>query len=318
MDSTTFRYLLGMAVQHSFETQLLDVVTAYLYGLLDANLNIKSPPDYLPQPIPANTSKSFSSLKLQSALYGLKQTSRMWYSYLHSFFFDHKFQHDQSLPCIFTLRDSMGFVIVAVYIDDLNLVETPATCKHVVTLLTNCFKMKLLGKTSYCLGLQVAHLPDGSIFLHQTTYTQKVLKHFRMDKASPLSALMICQSKTKNDPYQPCEEEEEEEYDRTRYLAAVGAILYPSTFTRLDISFTVSVLARHNQRPSARHWSAVKHVLRYLRSTEDLGFQYTKGGQSKIVGYANVEYKSDVLIGKFQTVYIFLQNNAPILWKSVK
>ena len=71
MDSTTFWYLLGMAVQHSLETQLLDVVTAYLYGPLDANLHIKPPPDYLLQPIPANTPKSFSSFKLQRALYGL-------------------------------------------------------------------------------------------------------------------------------------------------------------------------------------------------------------------------------------------------------
>jgi hypothetical protein len=37
--------------------------------------------------------------------------------------------------------------------------------------------MKLLGKTTFCLGLQVAHLPDGSIFLHQTTYTQNLLKN---------------------------------------------------------------------------------------------------------------------------------------------
>jgi hypothetical protein len=142
--------------------------------------------------------------------------------------------------------------------------------------------MKLLGKTSYSLRLQVVHLPDGSLFLHQTAYTQKVLKRFGMDKASPLSAPMIGRSKTKDDPYQPCEEEEEEEYDRTRYLAAVGALLYLSTFTKPDISFTVSVLARHNQRPSARHWNAVKHVLCYLRGTEDLGLHYTKGGNQRL------------------------------------
>ena len=155
----------------------------------------------------------------------------MWYSYLHSFFLDHKFQHDQSLPCIFILRDPTGFVIVAIYVDDLNLVGTVATCKHVVSLLTNRFKMKLLGKISYCLGLQVAHLLDGSLFLHQTAYTQKVLKRFGMDKASPLSAPMIGQSRTRDEPYHPCEEEEEGFFDRTCYLAVVGALLYLSTFT---------------------------------------------------------------------------------------
>ena len=94
IDSTTFRYLLGMAVQYSLETQLLDVVTAYVYGPLDADLHIKPPPDFLPQPIPSDTTHSFSGLKLQLAFYGLKQASRMWCSHLHSFLIDHKFQHD--------------------------------------------------------------------------------------------------------------------------------------------------------------------------------------------------------------------------------
>jgi hypothetical protein len=73
MDSTTFRYLLGMAVQRMLETQLLDVVRSYLYGPLDTKFYIKPPPNFFSKPIPANTSKSYSGLKIQRALYGLKQ-----------------------------------------------------------------------------------------------------------------------------------------------------------------------------------------------------------------------------------------------------
>lgn len=151
MDSTTFRYLLGLAVHHSLETQLLDVVTAYLYGPLDAQLYIKPPPDFLSQSIPADSTHSFLGLRLQHALYGLKQAGRMWYSHLHSFLLSHGFQHDQSLPCIFILHNSTSFVIITVYVDDLNLVGTTHTCQHVVSLLTKRFEMKLLGKTSYWL-----------------------------------------------------------------------------------------------------------------------------------------------------------------------
>jgi hypothetical protein len=125
-------------------------------------------------------------------------------------------------------------------------------------------------------------------------------------------------SKTADDPYSPCEEEEEEYHDRTQYLAAVGALLYLSTYTRPDISFSVSVLARHSHRPSIRHWNGVKHLLRYLRGTEDLGLLYTQGGTSEITGYADAGFRSDEVSGKSQTGYIFLKNNAPIVWKSVK
>ena len=229
----------------------------------------------------------------------------------------HNFQHDQALPCLFILQHTSGFVIIAVYVDDLNLVGTPATCQHAIALLTDQFEMKLLGRTSFYLGLQLTHIRGGGIFLHQTTYTQKLLKRFGMDKANPLSAPMIGRSKTSDDPYAPCKEEEEF-HNQTQYLATVGALLYLSTYTCPDISFAVSALARHSQKLGVRHWNGVKHLLRYLRGTEDLGLFYTKGGQEEITGYADAGFRSDEVSGKSQTGYIFIKNNAPITWKSVK
>jgi hypothetical protein len=55
MDSNTFRYLLGMAVQYFLETQLLDVVTAYLYGAIDFVIHIRPPPDFLSEIPPEDT-----------------------------------------------------------------------------------------------------------------------------------------------------------------------------------------------------------------------------------------------------------------------
>ena len=92
-----------------------------------------------------------------------------------------------------------------------------------------------------------------------------------MDKANPLSAPMTGRNRTLDDPYTPCKEEEEEFHSKTQYLAGVGALLYLSTHTRPDISFIVGVLTRHSQKPSVRHWNGVKHLLCYLRGTEDLG-----------------------------------------------
>ena len=243
----------------------------------------------------------------------------MWYKHLRDFLLFHNFQHDQALPCLFILQHTSGFVVIAVYVDDLNLVGTPATCQHAIVLLTNQFEMKLLEHTSFCLGLQLTHIRGGGIFLHQTTYTQKLLKRFSMDKANPLLAPMIGHSKTSDDPYALCKEEEEEEFhNRTQYLASVGALLYLSTYTRPDISFAVSVLTRHSQKPGVRHWNGVKHLLRYLQGTEDLGLFYTKGGQEEITGYADAGFRLDEVSGKSQTGYIFIKNNAPITWKSVK
>ena len=246
MDLGTFCYLLGMATQYFLDTQLLNVVTAYLYGPLDAQIYIRPPPDFLPNTPKEDPPGMHSGLQLQKAFYGLKQAGRMWYQHLREFLLQHQFKYDQVLSCLFTLHNSSGFVVVAVYVDDLNLVGTLTIYQHAMDLLTTRFEMKLLGKTSFCLGLQISHIPTGSIFLHQTSYTQKLLKRFRMDKSSPLSASMMGRSRTSNDPYRPCKKEEEEFYDKTHYLAMVGALLYLSTFIYSDISFATSILARHS------------------------------------------------------------------------
>lgn len=65
----------------------------------------------------------------------------------------HGFLHDPTLSCIFILSQTEGYVIVAVYVDDLSLIGTPSRYKHVEKLLTAQFDMKLLGKISFCLGL---------------------------------------------------------------------------------------------------------------------------------------------------------------------
>ena len=69
--------------------------------------------------------------------------------------------------------------------------------------------MKDLGKIKFCLGLQIEHFPSGVLVL-QWAYTKKILKCFYIDKAHPLSSpTLICSLKVKNDPFRPCENDEE-------------------------------------------------------------------------------------------------------------
>ena len=63
--------------------------------------------------------------------------------------------------------------------------------------------MKDLGKTKYCLGLQIENCLD-VVLIHQLTYTEKVLKHFHMDKSHPLSSPMVVRSlEVTKDLFQP-------------------------------------------------------------------------------------------------------------------
>jgi hypothetical protein len=179
--------------------------------------------------------------------------------------------------------------------------------------------MKILDKTSYYLGLHIQHFDDDSMLLHQHAYVQKLLKNFNMDQAHPLTSPMIGRSKNGDDPYHPREEEEEEEVvDKQRYLTAVGAFTYLTTHTRPNIGFATSILARHSQNPTARHWNEVKHLMRYLRGTEDLGLHYRKTENRETTGYTDSGFNTDEVAGTSQTGYIFIRDGAHVSWKSVK
>lgn len=72
----------------------------------------------------------------------------------------------------------------------------------------------------------------------------------------------------------PVNDTETKEMRRIPYLAAVGSLMYLATTTRPDISYAVGVLARFNSNPGPEHWTAVKHLQRYLKGTLDYKLVY--------------------------------------------
>jgi hypothetical protein len=137
-------------------------------------------------------------------------------------------------------RSGNEFVIIAVYVDDLNIIGTPEELPKAVNILKEEFEMKDLGRTKFCLGLQIEHLKNG-IFVHQENYIAKVLKRFYMDKSHPLSTPMVVRSLDVNkDPFRPRENDEELLGPEVPYLSAIGALMYLAGHTRPDISFAVN------------------------------------------------------------------------------
>ena len=170
--------------------------------------------------------------------------------------------------------------------------------------------MKDLGKTKYCLGLQIKHKSNG-ILIHQSTYVEKVLKQFNMDKAHSLSSTMIVRSlNAKKDPFCPKEKNKALLGPEIPYLSAIGVLLYLTRCTRADIAFSVNLLARFSSAPTRRHSNGVKHILCYLRGTTDFGLFYSK--ESALKGYVDSGYLSDPHKARSQIGYVFTCGNTVI------
>ncbi|CAJ2636501.1 unnamed protein product [Trifolium pratense] len=211
-----------------------------------------------------------------------------------------------------------GFVIIAVYVDDLNIIGTNKEIKEARDYLKKEFEMKDLGKTKFCLGLQIEYTKNG-ILVHQSNYTERVLKRFNMDKANPLSTPMMDRTlNVEKDPFRPKEENETDLGSEVPYLSAIGALMYLANCTRPDIAFAVNLLARFSSCPTKRHWKGIKHIFRYLRGTSDLGLFYSNNTKPVLLGYADAGYLSDPHNAKSQTGYVFTYGDTTISWRSQK
>ena len=196
----------------------------------------------------------------------------MWYNRLKEFLLQKGFSNNDDCPCVFIKKSLSGFCIISVYVDDLNIIGSTQDIDEARNHLRTEFEMKDLGKTKFCLGFQLEHLPSG-ILVHQSAYIQKILQKFNMDKSYPSKTPMVVRSLDMNkDQFRPKDEDEELLGTEVPYLSAIRALMYIANCTRPDIAFAVNLLARHSAAPTKRHWTGVKNIFRYLQGTTDLDY----------------------------------------------
>jgi hypothetical protein len=110
-----------MVVNMELHMKLMDVVTVYLYGSLDAKIHMKV---HKWIKVPNEDDCNIYNVKLQRSLYGMKQSGKMWYNRLSEFLVEKGFQKNDDCPCVFIRKTDGGFHITFIYVHDLNIIGT--------------------------------------------------------------------------------------------------------------------------------------------------------------------------------------------------
>ena len=98
----------------------------------------------------------------------------MLYNHLSEYLQKEGYVNNPICPCIFIKKSEIEFVIIAMYVDDLNLVGTPKELTRTTNYLKNEFEMKDLGKAKFYLALQIEHFPN-RVLIYQSAYIKEVL-----------------------------------------------------------------------------------------------------------------------------------------------
>ncbi|GJS25698.1 retrovirus-related pol polyprotein from transposon TNT 1-94 [Tanacetum coccineum] len=225
------RIFLAFAAHMNMVVYQMDVKTAFLNGNLREEVYVSQPDGFVD---PDNPNHVY---KLKKALYGLKQAPRAWYDMLSSFLISQDFSKGSVDPTMFIRKEGKELLLVQVYVDDIIFAaSTPELCDLFAKIMCLKFKMSMMGKISFFLGLQIFQNPRG-IFINQLKYALESLKKYGFDSCDPVDTPMVEKSKLDED-------KEGKAIDPSHYRGMIGTLLY-LTASRPNLQFAICMCARY-------------------------------------------------------------------------
>ncbi|KAJ9561649.1 hypothetical protein OSB04_006809 [Centaurea solstitialis] len=298
------RMFLAYAAYKDFTVFQMDVKTAFLYGHLKEEVYVaqqegfvdKEHPDYV--------------YVLDKALYGLKQAPRAWYEELSKHLLSKGFKKGSVDSTLFLVKEGEHIVVIQIYVDDIIFGSTNRElCKKFETVMTEEFKMSMMGEINFFLGLQVRQFSDG-IFINQSKYIFDLLKKYDMSGCHSIRTPMATGNSIGPD-------HEGKDVDLRNYRSMVGSLMY-LTASRPDIMFATCVCARYHAKPKESHLAAVKRIFRYLKGTPYYGIWYPKGLGFELQAYTDADYGGCNMDRKSTSGHLQFLGNKLVSWASKK
>lgn len=295
----TVRSVIAIAAQKSLKLNQFDIKTAFLNGEINEEIYIEQPQGF--------KDGSGRLCRLKKSLYGLKQAPRAWNETLDRALKSFGLSQSKNDPCLY----SDDNVLLVIYVDDgLIASRSGGDADRLIRNLGQLFEIKS-EEAKFYLGLQIErNNHDSSIKIHQSIYTQNLIKRFNMENCNKASIPM--------DPDVPLKQNNGRPAD-VPYRQIIGGLMYLSIMTRPDITFAVNKLSQFLANPSKDHWRAAKHVLAYLKGTTELGIRYHQFDKPhEIELYTDADFAMCLDTRKSTSGVVITLNNSPIGWFSRK
>ena len=96
------------------------------------------------------------------------------------------------------------------------------------------------------------------------------------------------------------------------HRSMIGSLLYLTT-SKPDISYNMEVCARYQANPKESHMTALKRIIKYVKTTTDFGVWYSQDTNDVLAGYSDAEDDRKSTLGD-----CFYVGNNLVFWMSKK
>ena len=310
--TSTFRMLCALSCQFGLDLHQMDVETAFLVPVLKEEIYMRLPEQSLVnEHLPAFASQD--TVRLHKTLYGLVQSPREFFLHFSSVLREIGFTQSSHDPCLWIkARDRTLVAAIAIWVDDAAIAASAQDITEIKEALRANFSMTDGGSISWFLGVQL-HKTSNSLTLSQSTTINRIATECGCENSSPVSTpITDILPKLEGEP----SDEDRLYMTGKKYRSLVGQLLY-LLFTRPDVAYAVSQLARHVNAPRKIHWLAAIRLVKYLHSTSSLVLRYTQQEEpASVIGYSDADFAGDTATRRSTSGFVFMLCGGAISWRS--
>jgi hypothetical protein len=297
--SSTFRLFCADACRQGCIINQCDFCQAYIQAHLDdgSDIFMMMPNDFYKYAEFVGLTEEMIGrpgdvFRINRSLYGLKQAGNLWSRLLRSDLEDLGFKQSKADECLYTLDDPKSdfWGRIITYVDDvLYYSNKPDQMDKLMKSLTDSKgknrDIEFMGEAKWFTGIKITQDTDkGQLSLTQSTYIKTLLKNnaLGVDLTDAHAAEAPCSTNKEitKESSPDLSTLSPAQRDRQRaYRSCLGAILFVNNSTRPDITFATNRLGRFASNPGEEHFKEMKHLLRYLKGTSELGLTYHKDHQ---------------------------------------
>lgn len=249
----------------------------------------------------------------------------MFWQYIKDVAINLGFEEADADECLFVSLYEGSKVILVVYVDDFIIAGERSGVDHFFDLIAARMEISdrgyvEVGKTSNLLGVSTTRDEAGNIHINQQGYIIRMLEKYEADLHEN-STQRICSTPVVSWAVNQWTEPvlDTDLFDKSRYLEAIGELLYLATASRPDLGYVASRLAQFSHKPSVYHWKGFLRILRYLKATSDLHLVYKNNPNAPLLEmFSDADFAYNTSTRRCQSGCIIKVLGNTVLWQSSK
>ena len=211
-------------------------------------------------------------VRLDKALYGLKDSGYAWFVHLDNYLHSIGFTTSSCDRCMYFIRKSpTNFVYVLTHVDDLFVVGLGECFTSFPDTLRKTFPdfSHQTSDTFTYLGMSVRRdRAKCKVTINQSAYITSMLDDYGLSNCTPVKTPCATDFLAPDDGTSDA-------CDKSLYLSIIMSLMYLARMSRPDILFPVTYLATKSANPTAHNLLQAKRILRYVKGTISLSLTFT-------------------------------------------